>query len=195
MFSRDQILAQIRERMHHPASVRELFQTLKIPREARPSFKRHLKSLVSSGDLVQVRGHRFGLPEKMDLHGGGLETHPAGYGFVVPERPLESGGDIYGAGRHFNEAMHGDRVVARIDRVKEDGRAEGRILRILQRGTESVVGRYERSIDGMGYVIPFDRRVLMDIIVPRGQERSASPGEMVSVALTHWPTATRGAIG
>jgi ribonuclease R len=195
MISRDQVLAQIRERIHHPASVRELLQTLKVPREARPSFRRHLKSLVSAGDLVQVRGHRFGLPEKMDLHVGRLETHPAGYGFVVPERPLESGGDIYVAGRHFNEAMHGDRVVARIDRVKEDGRAEGRILRILQRGTESVVGRYERSSNGMGYVIPFDRRVLMDIIVPRGQEGRASPGEMVSVALTRWPTATRGAIG
>ena len=47
----------------------------------------------------------------------------------------------------------------------------------------------------MGYVVPFDRRVLMDIVIPPGQEGGASPGEMVTVELTRWPTATRGAIG
>ena len=47
----------------------------------------------------------------------------------------------------------------------------------------------------MGYVVPFDRRVLMDIFVPPGQEGGASPGEMVTVELTRWPTSTRGAIG
>jgi len=91
MISRDQILAQMRERVHHPAGTRELLQLLKIPREQRASFNRHLKALVSSGDLIQIRGQRFGLPEKMDLYVGRLETHPAGYGFVLPERPLESG--------------------------------------------------------------------------------------------------------
>jgi ribonuclease R len=44
-------------------------------------------------------------------------------------------------------------------------------------------------------VKPFDRRVLMDIFIPPGQEGGASPGEMVIVELTRWPTATRGAIG
>ena len=117
MFSLDQVLALMRERVHHPAAMRELLQVLKVPRDERTSFKRHIKSLVASGDLIQIRGHRFGLPEKMDLYVGRLQTHPAGYGFVVPERPLESGGgDIYISGPHLNEAMHGDRVVARIER-------------------------------------------------------------------------------
>src|SRR6185503_6464653 len=49
--------------------------------------------------------------------------------------------------------------------------------------------------DGMGYVVPFDRRVLMDVFVPPGQEGGASPGQMVTVELTKWPTSTRGAIG
>ena len=91
MLSRDHILAQMRERVHHPAGTRELLQLLKIPREERVAFKRHLKALVGSGELIQIRGERFGLPEKMDLYVGTLETHPAGYGFVVPERPLDHG--------------------------------------------------------------------------------------------------------
>jgi ribonuclease R len=203
MFSRDQVLALMRERVHHPAGMRELLQTLKIPREERTSFKRHVKSLVASGDLIQIRGHRFGLPEKMDLHVGRLQTHQAGYGFVLPERPLDSGGDIYIAGQHLNDAMHGDRVVVRIERIKDGGRVEGRVIRILDRASAWIVGRYERDDagrsdsrrTGMGYVVPFDRRVLMDIFVPPGHEGGASPGDMVSVEITRWPTAARGAIG
>jgi ribonuclease R len=195
MLSRDHVLALMRQRVHHPAAIRELLQTLKIPREERTTFKRHIKSLVSSGELIQIRGHRFGLPEKMDLYVGRLQTHPAGYGFVTPERPLESGGDIYISGPLMNEAMHGDRVVVRIERVKEGGRAEGRIIRILERANQWIVGRYDRDENGMGYVVPFDRRVLMDIFIPPGQEAGADPGVMVSVELTRWPTSTRGAIG
>ena len=186
----------MRERVHHPAAMRELLQVLKVPRDDRTSFRRHIKSLVASGDLIQIRGQRFGLPEKMDLYVGRLQTHQAGYGFVSPERPLDSGGgDIYISNTHLNEAMHGDRVVVRIERIKESGRAEGRIIRILERSNSTIVGRYDRDDNGMGYVAPFDRRVLMDIVVPAGQEGGASPGEMVIVELTRWPTATRGAIG
>jgi ribonuclease R len=196
MFSRDQVLALMRERVHHPAAIRELLQVLKVPKDDRTSFKRHVKSLVASGDLIQIRGQRFGLPEKMDLYVGRLQTHQAGYGFVSPERPLDSGGgDIYIGNTHLSEAMHGDRVVVRIERIKDGGRAEGRIIRILERANSSIVGRYDRDDNGMGYVAPFDRRVLMDIVVPAGQEGGASPGEMVIVELTRWPTATRGAIG
>src|SRR6476661_5054637 len=203
MNSRDQVLALMRDRVHHPAGMRELLQLLRIPRDERTSFKRHIKSLVSSGDLIQIRGHRFGLPEKMDLYVGRLQTHPAGYGFVTPERPLDNGGDIYISGPLLNEAMHGDRVVVRIERIKDGGRAEGRIIRILERSNTSIVGRYDREetargesrSNAMGYVAPFDRRVLMDIFVPAGQEGGASPGDMVIVELTRWPTATRGAIG
>ncbi len=195
MLSHDHVLAQMRERVHHPAGMRELLQILKIPRDDRTAFKRHVKSLVASGELIQIRGHRFGLPEKMDLYVGRLQTHPGGYGFVTPERPLESGGDLYIAGPHLMEAMHGDRVVVRIERVKEGGRAEGRIIRILERSNAWIVGRYDRDDSGMGYVVPFDRRVLMDIFIPPGQEGGGSPGEMVVVELTRWPTSTRGAIG
>lgn len=195
MLSRDQILALMRDRVHHPAGTRELLQLLKVAREERATFRRHLKSLVETGDLIQIRGQRFGLPEKMDLFAGRLQTHPGGYGFVEPERPLESGGDIYISGPHLNEAMHGDRVIVRIERLKEGGRAEGRVIRILERANTWLVGRYDRDENGMGYVVPFDRRVLMDIFVPPGQEGGASPGEMVSLELTRWPTSTRGAIG
>src|SRR4029078_3394703 len=106
--------------------------------------------LSSRSELINTRGHRCDLPEKMDLYVGRLQTHMAGYGFVTPERPLDSGGgDIYIAGTHLNDAMQGDRVVVRIERIKDGGRAEGRIIRILERANAWLVGRYDRDDNGM----------------------------------------------
>ena len=169
---------------------------LRIPRDERASFRRRLKALVASGELLQVRGNRYGLPEKMDLVVGRLTTNPGGFGFVVPDQaePGHGRGDIYIASANLSEAMHGDRVVVRIERHTERG-AEGRIIRILERSQASIVGRYEVDDAGLGYVVPFDRRVLTDVHVPTGQSASAEPGEMVLVEITRWPTATRGPVG
>ncbi len=195
MTSRSDILRLIREQVHHPATARELSQVLRVPREERATFKRHLKSLVAEGELLQIRGNRFGLPEKMDLVVGRLQTNPAGFGFVVPEHaPPGEKQDIYIAAANLVEAMHGDRVVARVERRTERG-FEGRIIRILERSQDSIVGRFEVDDAGLGYVVPFDRRVLTDVHVPTGQWSSAEPGEMVLVEITRWPTATRGPVG
>jgi ribonuclease R len=198
------LLQLIRDRVHHPATARELAQILRIPRDERAAFTRQLKSLVASGELLQVRGNRFGLPDKMDLVVGRLSTNPGGFGFVVPENPFDSSSgpapgkparkDIYVAGGNLLEAMHGDRVVARVERETPKG-LEGRIIRILERGNETIVGRFEMDDAGLGYVVPFDRRVLTDVHVPSGQSSSAEAGEMVLVQITRWPTATRGPIG
>ena len=191
MRSNQDLLERIRETVHHPATARELIQLLRVPREERAGFKRQLKGMVASGDLLQIRGNRFGLPEKMDLVVGRLTTNPGGFGFVVPEH---GDADIYIAAPNLTEAMHGDRVVARIERRSEKG-AEGRIIKILERSQSSIVGRFEEDAAGLGFVVPFDRRVLTDVHVPTGQWSSAEPGDMVVVEITRWPSATRGPVG
>jgi ribonuclease R len=196
MTTHDPLLKLIRDRIDHPATPRELLQRLKIPREERATFKRRLNALVEAGELVKVRGERYGLPDRMNLVVGRVQTNPRGFAFVLPERPVEGlAGDIYIAGANLNQAMHGDRVVARIERYKNGDRAEGRIIRIVERSASSLVGRYEVDESGLGFVVAFDRRVMMDIQVPRGEARNATAGEMVTVEITRWPTPTRPAIG
>ena len=196
MLSNEQILKLIREKVDHPATVQELLQKLRIPKGERPAFKRRLNTLVDSGDLVETsRAKRFGLPERMNLVVGRVSTSPRGFAFVTPDRAGdEFRGDIYIAGANLNEAVHGDRVLARVEHVR-DGRAEGRIVRIVERGTEQIVGRYDEDDAGTGYVAPFDRRLLMDVQIPRGEEKGAQAGQMVTVAITRWPTDRRGAQG
>ncbi len=195
MLNHEQLLKLIRDELDHPATPREILQALEISREDRPIFKRLLADLVESGALVETRGNRFGLPDRMNLIVGRMVTHPRGFGFVVPDRPLENvTGDLYIAGSNLNQAMHGDRVVARLERVSGD-RAEGRIVRVLERGSATVVGRFDADGMGLGFVVPFDRRLIMDVQIPSGEHRDASPGDMVVVEITRWPTPTRGPLG
>ena len=195
MLNQEQLLKLIRDKLDHPATPRELLQRLKLPRQQRPTFKKLLTDLVESGALVQTRGNRFGLPDRMNLVVGKVITNPRGFGFVVPDRPLEEvKGDLFIAGSNLNQAMHGDRVVARIERVS-DNRAEGRIVRILERGSASVVGRFVVDGSGVGFVVPFDRRLIMDVQIPADEHHDARPGDMVVVEITRWPTPARGPLG
>jgi ribonuclease R len=192
----DDLLQQIRQKVHHPATAHELMRVLRIPRDGRPALKRQLRALADAGALIVVRGNRFGLPDRMDLVVGRFDGHPSGFGFVAPERPVEGlQRDIYVAEANVREALHGDRVVVRIERRREDGRAEGRIVQVLERRAQTVVGRFDVDAAGLGYVVPFDRRLIADINIPRGQSADAEPGEMVTVEITQWPTPSRGPAG
>jgi ribonuclease R len=196
MPSRDQLLRQMREQVSHPATARELIRLLKIPRDETAAFKRHLRSLVAEGALVLVRGVRYGLPDRMDLVVGRLEGHPSGFGFVVPERPIEGAkGDIFVGTGDMKEALHGDRVVVRLERQRADGRIEGRVVQVLERRTPTIVGRFDVDAVGLGFVVPFDRRVASDVHIPHGQSRNAEAGDMVTIEIIQWPTPTRGPIG
>jgi ribonuclease R len=180
----------------HPASPRELLRVLKIPREQRAAFTRNLRDLVSDGSLIHIKGNRYGLPDRMDLVVGTLDGHPSGFGFVAPDRPVEGlTRDIFVAEHNLKEAMHGDRVVVRIERYRDDGRAEGKVVQVLERAATTVVGRFEVDRSGLSFVAPFDRRITADIQIPRGETRHAQPGEMVTVEITRFPTAARGPAG
>jgi len=194
VLSREQVLEELRAKADHPATAKELLQILKVARHERATLRRHLNALVASGDLIKIRGNRFGLAGRMDVVVGRLETNPRGFGFVIPD----AGGDephIYIASPNLKEALHGDRVVARIERHDAADRVEGRIIRILDRANSFVVGRYDVDESGLGYVVPFDRRLLSDVQVPVTDSRAASPRDMVTVELTRWPTATRPPLG
>jgi ribonuclease R len=196
MWSDDQILSRIRSRVDHPATAKELMQRLRVPSDERAGFRRRLRALVASGALVEIRGHRYGLPDRMNLVVGRVSTNPRGFAFVDVEPPVGDGPpSVYIAGNNLNQAVHGDRVVVRVEHRGARDRAEGRIVRILERGAERIVGRYELDESGLGFVVPFDRRLVMDVQVPRGEARDASPGQMVTVSITRWPTATRPALG
>lgn len=188
MITQEKILQKIREKSDHPMLLPELMRILSVPKEERKRLKRLLTEMAREGEIVQTRGNRYGLPEKMGLVIGRLKGHRDGYGFVIPEAPEK--GDVYIGVRNMEGAMHGDKVVARVEAQKEDGRREGRIIRVLERIHTKIVGRFERG-RGINFVVPSDRRIFHDLYIPPGETNRAKEGEVVVAEITGYPTRNR----
>lgn len=175
-----------------PVAIRDLLRRLSRQPEDRKDLKALLRRLLEDGELVKIRGGRIGLPSSMNLVVGRLTCHPAGFGFVVSEK--EGQGDVYVAPSNMGGALHGDRVMARVARKTAKG-ADGSIIRVLERGTGRMVGRYEDDGRFGGHVVPFDKRVLRELFIPPGEAAGARSGDMVTAEVTRPPTPTRNPVG
>jgi len=179
----DQIL-ELMEEEDRPLLVREILRHLGLRAEERQKTRDLLKELAEEGKVVRIRGNRYGLPSKMNLVVGKVKCHPDGYGFVIPETAGE--GDIFIGPRNLKEAMHGDRVVARVESVRKKGR-EGKVIRILERQFHKVVGKFMKA-KNYSYIIPEDERILQEIYIPEGETKRARPNQIVVAEITRFPT-------
>jgi ribonuclease R len=109
---------------------------------------------------------------------GHLVAHRDGYGFVVPDSPREDlDGDLFIPPDQLGDAMHGDQVIARIERRGTraghaptfPSRAEGRVVRVLGRAHPTVVGVFHYG-HRSNFVTPYESRIRNDIVIPVGQE-------------------------
>jgi ribonuclease R len=118
------------------------------------------------------RSGQEGAPRRDEI-AGRLVLHHDGYGFVVPDTPMpQFAGDIFIPRDSVEDAMHGDRVVAKILRTGfgvGPQRAEGRIIRVLGRAHPTVVGQFRYGPRG-NTVLPYDARMQHAIEIPPGNE-------------------------
>src|SRR4030042_4709931 len=77
-------LLQIMKEEDRPLLLREILRRLGLQKAQRQSAREYLRDLAEEGKVVRIRGHRYGLPSKMNLIVGKVKAHPAGYGFVIP---------------------------------------------------------------------------------------------------------------
>ncbi|MEO2054015.1 MAG: ribonuclease R [Nitrospira sp.] len=182
--NKETILEQLNQKSDHPLLLKELMRQLDLPMEARREVRDLLQTLIQEGMIVKVRGNRYGLPDKMNLVSGRLKGHRDGYGFILPEEEGET--DVYIAERRMNGAMHGDRVVARIEGFKSGGRREGSIIRILERAHKILVGRFEVG-RRVCFVLASDKRVRQNLLVLPENTLSAKNGDVVSAQILVYP--------
>src|SRR5713101_590963 len=182
-----------------PASTNEIADGLHLGRDARRHFFKMLAKLKKRGAIEELPGGRYQLPgrksgkdaresssKRGDLPGkpapaplerdaikGRLVLHNDGYGFVVPDKPMpQLDGDIFIPRDAIEDAMHGDNVLVKMGRVtglSGSQRAEGRIVRILDRAHPSVVGLFRYGSRGNS-VLPYDIRIQHEVEIPPGDE-------------------------
>jgi ribonuclease R len=116
---------------------------------------------------------------------GRLVLHHDGYGFVVPDAPLpQVDGDIFIPRDAIEDAMHGDHVLVRIQRVggfSGAQRAEGRIVHVLGRAHPTVVGLF-RYGSRNNIVLPYDTRIQHEIEILPGDELTPALKQKLGVA-------------
>jgi ribonuclease R len=117
-----------------------------------------------------------------NLVSGRIVAHRDGYGFLVPDSPMPRvEGDLFIGRDGLGDAMHGDRVLARIERRRADGRAEGRVVQIVTREHPTIVGLFRYGPHG-NVVLPYDVRILHEVVIPPGAELTPELREKIGEA-------------
>ncbi len=148
------------------------------------ALSRRLRAMERDGQLIRNRREGYGPVSKMNLVTGRVIGHAEGHGFLIPD---EGGDSLFLSPRQMRKLLHGDRAVVRVIGVDYRGRREGAVVEVLERNTETVVGRFceER---GACFVIPDNKRINQDIIVPPDGRGDAQAGQIVIVELIEQPS-------
>ena len=147
------------------------------------ALSRRLRAMERDGQLIRNRREGFGLVTKMNLVTGRVIGHGEGHGFLIPD---EGGDNLFLSPRQMRKLLHGDRAVARVIGVDYRGRREGAVVEVLERNTETVVGRFSEE-RGACFVIPDNKRINQDIMVPPEGRGEARAGQIVIVELIEQP--------
>ena len=138
-----------------------------------------LDELVDEGEIYRSNKDKYMLfSENSNLEKGTLIVNKKGFGFVeIPEKE-----DVFISSDDMNGSLDGDVVVCEITKTKEDGRREGRIVRVLQRNLSTVVGEiYFKK--GIGHIILDDKKLKLDIEIPPKKNMGAVDGHKVVVEI------------
>jgi ribonuclease R len=184
--SSQRILAVMRN-AGRPLYLREIIHFSHLRPEEKNKARTIVASLVSEGKLVLLKGDRYGISDLMELVTGKLLVHPDGFGFVQPE--TGKGDDVFIPARGLKGAVHGDLVVARVEKTRAKG-IEGSILRVLERDVKQIVGTFHKG-RSVSTVLPEENRLLYEIMVPNKYTAKARNGQVVLAEIERFPSEGR----
>ena len=180
--SREFIL-QILTEQGAPVSDEELLQLLHIEAHEEDLFSRRLRAMERDGQIMRNRKRAICVVDKLDLVKGKVQGHPDGFGFLVPE---DGSADMFLSEKEMHKVLHGDIVMVRQSGVDRRGRPEAKIVEVLERANNRVVGRlYEEH--GIHYVVAENRRISQDILVAPGEAGDAKAGQVVILEILKHP--------
>ncbi|MCR4867098.1 MAG: ribonuclease R [Lachnospiraceae bacterium] len=174
--------------LYVPMKEKELAVFLQVMPEDRPVLSSILKELLEEKKIeISKRGkytlYDPKLHEEEDMITGTFISNHKGFGFVEVEGRDD---DLYISKENVNGAFHLDIVEARIISAPSDKRrVEAKIVRVVERGTDQIVGVFQKS-PGFGFVIPDDHKLSDDIFIPKEYCNGAVDGHKVVVKLTSY---------
>ena len=120
-----------------------------------------LQELVDDGIVYRTKREKFMYFPYSHLKQGILEVNKKGFGFVRhPE------GDIYIDEKNINGAIQDDVVNVELISSENDPKKEGKIVKIVKRSLNKIVGEFYYEKDH-GRVIPDDPRIKLNIKIKK----------------------------
>src|SRR5213083_681718 len=171
------------ERAGEPLEPKELAARLEIRGRERSAFSAGLAALERAGEVVQNRAGALLVAKRIAVLAGRVEGHHDGHGFLVPD---EGGASVFLPPHEMRSLMHGDRASVRVSGTDQRGRPVGALVEVLERAKRRIVGRLHDE-RGVLVLVPEDRRIAHDILVPPAEGRKAKPGEVVTIDLIEPP--------
>ena len=167
-----------------PLQLTDIAQALNVSSSAeRSALSKRLKAMLRDGQLIRNRREGYGLLDKMDLMAGRVIGHADGYGFF---RPDKDGEDLYLPLKQMRRVLHGDRVVVRYGGYDRRNRREAVIVEVLEHVNRTVVGRFYKE-GNVAFVVPDNKHLHLDILIPPHRRKKAKTGEFVVTELTRQP--------
>ncbi len=169
-----------------PLEFTELTGLLDIADSEREMFQRRLGAMEREGQLMRNRKGAYILPERASLTPGRVQGHPDGYGFLIPD---DGSADIFLDQHQMGKVLHGDRALVRVTGIDRKGRPEGGIVEVTERVNSKVVGRVFVE-HGVVFVVPENKRISQDILVPPEKKAKDKPqsGQVVMVEIIEQPS-------
>ncbi len=167
-----------------PLGAEELAARLDIKRRERRAFDAALAALERAGEVVQNRAGSLLVAKRIALLAGRIEGHPDGHGFLAPD---DGSAPVFLPASEMREVMPGDRAAVRVSGRDHRGRPVGAIVEVLERAKRRIVGRLHTE-HGVLFLVPDDRRIAHDILVPPGEAGRAKAGEVATVDLVAPPS-------
>ncbi|MBR5467618.1 MAG: ribonuclease R [Firmicutes bacterium] len=178
---KDKILAFVKDETFPPMKRKEMSLLMEVLPSERAEFESIVDELIAEGKIVETKKGKIMESEKLGLFTGEFIGHQKGFGFVRLDEGAES--DIFIPASSVNGTMHKDKVLVRITSPAEMGRrAEGEIVKILEKSTGNIVGTFQQG-KGFGFVVCDDRKI-EDIFVPKEKSKGAVTGSKVVVKVT-----------
>jgi len=183
--SREFVLDYLHESVG-PLTHGEICAALKlVDDEQVEAMRRRLRAMERDGQIASNRTGGYGTLDKLNLVKGRVIGHPEGYGFVTPIQGGDQ--DIYLSSRQMRRVFDGDIVLLRIAGWDRRGRPEGKLVDVVERKTQQLVGRYFCE-SGIHFVRPDNPRISQDILIPADQLSGAEAGQIVLVDITEGPS-------
>ena len=180
----EESLLRVFKREKRPLSAEDLRRIVNIQRADKRLVKRLLNDLARKGQLVRIRDNRFGIPDEMNLETGTLWCTRSGNGFLIPDK--EGHKDIFVPARYIKNAMHGDKVVVRVEHTGRQSK-EGRVIKVAERRSRHVIG-FLKPHNDLLYLVPEDERLSNHFLVARrNKDVALRDGDLVAARITRFP--------